>query len=67
MIGDSVLVHLYKGKGDVRDCVAYRCVKLLEHGKKVVERVLERRLRNMVTMKYNVGSCPARGRWMHCS
>ncbi len=40
----SVLVPLYKGKGDVRDCGAYRGVKLLEHGMKVVERVLERRL-----------------------
>jgi hypothetical protein len=35
----SVLVPLYKGKGDVRDCGAYRGVKLLEHAMKVVERV----------------------------
>ena len=42
-IGDSVLVPLYKGKGDVRDCGAYnRGVKLLEHGMKVVERVVEK-------------------------
>jgi hypothetical protein len=34
----SVLVPLYKGKGDVRDCGAYRGVKLLEHAMKVVER-----------------------------
>ena len=43
MIGDSVLVPLYKHKGDVRDCGAYRGVKLLEHGMKVMERLFERR------------------------
>ena len=37
---DSVLVPLYKGKGDVRECGSYRGVKLLEHGKKVLEQVL---------------------------
>ena len=31
---DSVLVPLYKGKGDVRECGSYRGVKLLEHGMK---------------------------------
>ena len=41
---------VYKGKGDVRDYGAYRGMKLLEHGMKEVESVLERRLRNMVTV-----------------
>jgi hypothetical protein len=44
----SVLVPLYKGKGDVWDCGAYRGVKLLEHAMKVVERVFLMRLRKMV-------------------
>jgi hypothetical protein len=44
----SVLVPLYKGKGDVRDCGAYRGVKLLEHAMKVVERVFLMRLRKLV-------------------
>ena len=44
---ENVLVPLYKGKGDMRDYGAYRGVKLSEHGMKVVERVLERRLRNV--------------------
>ena len=58
----SVLVPLYKGKGDVRDCGAYRGVKLLEHGMKVVERVLERRLRNVVTVnEMQCGFMPGRG------
>ena len=36
----SVVVPIFKGKGDVMDCGAYRGVKLLEHAMKIVERVL---------------------------
>ena len=46
----SVLVPLYKGKVNLRDCGVYGGVKLLEHGMKVVERVFKRRLRNLVTV-----------------
>ena len=45
---DSVLIPLYKGKGDPLDCGSYRGVKLLEHAMKVVERVIERRIREQV-------------------
>ena len=41
----SVLVPIFKGKGDVRNCNTYR-VKLLEHPMKIVERVLEKRIQN---------------------
>ena len=41
----SVVVPIFKGKGDVMDCGAYRRVKLLEHAMKIVERVLENRIR----------------------
>ena len=37
-----------EGKGDVMNCMAYRGVKLLEHAMKIVEELLERRLRRMV-------------------
>jgi len=47
---NSILVPIYKGKGDVKQCGSYRGVKLLEHGMKVIERVLERRLRSSVTI-----------------
>ena len=58
----SVLVPLYKGKGDARDCGAYRGVKLLEHGMKVVERVLERRLREVVQInEMQYGFMPGKG------
>ena len=38
----SVVVPIFKGKGDVMNCASYRGVKLLEHGMKIIERVLER-------------------------
>ena len=38
----SVIVPIFKGKGDVMSCESYRGVKLLEHAMKIVERVLER-------------------------
>ena len=36
----SVLVPIFKEKGDVRNCNTYRGVKLLEHAMKIVEIVL---------------------------
>ena len=44
----SELVPMYKGKGDVLECSSSRGIKILEHGMKVVERVLEKRLRQAV-------------------
>ena len=37
----SVIVPIFKGKGDVMSCGSYREVKLLEHAMKIVERVLQ--------------------------
>ena len=39
----STVVLIYKKKGSVMDCASYRGVKLLEHGMKVPERLLEKR------------------------
>jgi hypothetical protein len=59
---DSVLVPLYKGKGDARECGAYRGVKLLEHCMKIVERVFERRLREVVEVNdMQCGFMPGKG------
>ena len=44
----SVVVPIFKGKGDVMNCGLYRRVKLLEYGIKVIERVLKRRIRTLV-------------------
>ena len=49
----SIVDPMLKGKGDIRNCSCYRDIKLLEHGMKVVERVLEKRLCRVVT-KYTV-------------
>ena len=58
----SVVVPIYKGKGDVMKCGSYRGVKLLEHGMKVVERVLERRIRNCVVVdEMQFGFMPGKG------
>ena len=34
------MVPIIKGKDDIRNCSCYRAVKFLEHGMKVVEKVL---------------------------
>ena len=41
------VVPIFKGKGDVIDCGAYRGVKLLEYAMKIVNRVLENRIRGL--------------------
>ena len=58
----SVVVPIFKGKGDAMSCGAYRGVKLLEHAMKIVEKVLERRLRCMVKVdKTQFGFVPGKG------
>ncbi|XP_015766537.1 PREDICTED: uncharacterized protein LOC107345349 [Acropora digitifera] len=57
-----VVVPIFKGKGDAMSCGAYRGVKLLEHAKKVVERVLERRMRRTVKVDdIQFGFMPGKG------
>ena len=43
-----MLVHVYKEKGDPLVCGSYRAIKLLEQPIKVLERVLEKRIRCQV-------------------
>ena len=58
----SVIVPIFKGKGDVMSCGSYRGVKLLEHAMKIVERVLERRIRTLVNLnEMQFGSLPGKG------
>ena len=40
----SVVLPIYKGKGDPVECGSYRGIKLLEHAMKVVERIFEHRI-----------------------
>ena len=46
----SVLVPIFKEKRDVRNCNTDRGVKLLEHAMKIVDRVLDRRIREIVNI-----------------
>ena len=57
-----VPVPIFKGNRDVRSCNAYRGVQLLEHAMKIVEKVLERRIREVVNVDgMQFGSMPGRG------
>ena len=44
----SYIVTIYKGKGDPMQCKNYRGIKLLEHGLKLFEKIIDRRLRELV-------------------
>ncbi len=44
----SVLVPIFKNKGDVQSCSNYRGIKLLSYAMKIWERVVEKRLRRVV-------------------
>jgi len=58
----SVVVPIFKGKGDVMSCGSYRGVKLLEHAMKIVERILERRIRLVVNLdEMQCGFMPEKG------
>ena len=42
---NSLLVPVYKGKGDPLECGSYFGIKLLEQAMKIIERVFETRIR----------------------
>ena len=57
-----IVVPIFKGKGDISNCSCYRAMKLLEHGMNLVERVLENRLRRIVSVdEIQFGILPDRG------
>ena len=47
----SWLVNVYKGKGDALACGSYRGIKLLDQVMKILERVLEKRIRERVSLR----------------
>ena len=56
------MVPIFKGKGDAMNRGAYRGVKLLEHAMKIVEKVLERKMRLMAKVdKMQFGFMPDKG------
>ena len=53
---------MYKGKGDPLVCGSYRAIKLLEQLMKVLERVLEKRIRCQVSIdNMQFGFMPGKG------
>jgi len=58
----SWMVKVYKGKGDALECGSYRGIKLLDHVMKVLERVIEKRVRSKVCINdMQFGFRPGRG------
>ena len=59
--GRSILVPIFKNKGDVQSCTNYRGIKLMSHTMKLWERVIEHRLRRMTSVTKNqFGFMPGR-------
>jgi Reverse transcriptase (RNA-dependent DNA polymerase) len=58
---NSFTIPIYRGKGDAMEGSKYRGVRLLEHGMKAHEHVLEKRLRDLVDIgKYQFAFCKGR-------
>ena len=58
----SVASPIFKGKGDIMNCGMYRGVKLLEHAMKIVEKVLDKGLRKVITINdMQFGCIPGKG------
>jgi hypothetical protein len=58
----SWMVSVFKGKGDALECGSYRGIKLLDQAMKVLERVIEKRVRETVRINdMQFGFTPGRG------
>ena len=47
---DSVIIPIYKEKGDIQDCGNYLGIKLMSHTMKIWEKIIDRRLREETTI-----------------
>ena len=57
----SVLVPLYKGKGDFKECGNYGGIKLMSHTIKLLERIIEARIKKEMTIdEQQFGFMPGR-------
>ena len=58
----SEIVPIYKQKGDPLECGNFRGIKLLEHGMKMFEKILERKIRKLITVNnMQFGFSPGKG------
>ena len=59
---ESVLMPIYKEKGDAQECQNYRGIKLLSHTMKIWERIVDKRVRGEVEVaEEQFGFMPGRG------
>eukprot|EP00111_Clytia_hemisphaerica_P013315 TCONS_00039078-protein len=59
---ESFIISLYKGKGDSLECGNRRCLKLLEVSLKVLEHILEIRVKEQISIdEMQFGFMPGRG------
>ena len=59
---ESLMIYIFKQKGDIMECGNHRGIKLTEHGLKVLERILDERLREIVKIgKQQYGFMKGRG------
>ena len=49
----SKLIPIFKNKGDILECNNYRGIKLMSHFMKLLERIIEARLREIVKIRDN--------------
>ena len=49
----SVVVPIYKSKGNIQNCANYRGIKLISHAMKLWERVMEQQLRQKTKISEN--------------
>ena len=57
----SILVPIFKNKGDIQSCTNYRGIKLMSHTMKLWERIIEHRLRRVTNVTKNqFGFMPGR-------
>ena len=58
----STLIPIFKNKGNTAECGNYRGIKLLEHGMKMYERILDKRLRKQLAIdEMQFGFMPGKG------
>ena len=58
----SLIIPIYKGKGDIQECGNYRGIKLISHTMKIWEKIIEKRIRDETTIgEEQFGFMPGRG------
>ena len=63
----SVLILIYKNRGDAQCCGSCRVIKLMSHTMKIWERIIKARLRDRVEIsKQQYGFMPERKLPMQC-